>query len=73
MKIKLARIKKAIVAGVLAGVGAAITHQVSIGVKLDAESIGASFGAFVAFGVPALWATYKARNEDSVNGSYPRR
>ena len=62
MKVKLARIKKAIVAGVGAGAAAAITHQVSIGFKLDSESIGASVGAFLAAGVPVLWATWKARN-----------
>lgn len=73
MKVKLAEIKKALVAGVGAGIGAAVTHQVSIGFKLDAESISASFGAFIATGVPVLIATYRARNRNSLNGSYPNR
>lgn len=69
MKIRFARIRKAIVAGVGAGAGAAITYQVSIGFKLDTESLSATAGAFIATGVPVMIATYKARNTGTVAGS----
>lgn len=62
MKIQLARIKKSLVAGVGAGVSAALTYQITIGFKLDGESIGATVGALFAAGVPVGWAAWKAKN-----------
>lgn len=58
----LARIKKAVVAGVGAGAGAALTHQVTIGWKTDSVNLGQTLGAFLAAGVPVGWATWKAKN-----------
>ena len=58
----LARIRKAVVAGATAGVGAAVTVLAKSGWHLDDTTIGQAAGAFLAAAVVAGLATWKVRN-----------
>lgn len=60
----MARIRKAVVAGVMAGVATAAGVVFKAG-NLDRDTIGQALGAFVAAGVPVAIATYKTRNAGS--------
>jgi high-affinity Fe2+/Pb2+ permease len=57
----LARIKKAVVAGLGAGVAAAIPVIWKSG-KLDGDTISQAIGAFVAAAALVGWATWGAKN-----------
>jgi hypothetical protein len=70
----MARIRKALVAGLGAGVAAAVAVLVKGG-SLDRDTIGQALGAFIVAAVPVGLATYSARNAGSdigVTGSTVR-
>lgn len=57
------KIRKAITAGVVAGVAAAVAVLTKAGGgHLDAPTIGQALGAAVAAGVAAGWATWRVPN-----------
>lgn len=58
----LATIKKALVAGVGAGLAAAVGVLAKAG-SLDQATIGQAIGAFAVAAVAVGWATWKARNK----------
>ena len=58
----LARIRKAVTAGVTAGGAAAFTVLTKSGWHLDQTTITQALGAFVAAGALAGWATWKVPN-----------
>jgi hypothetical protein len=58
----MARIRKAVIAGVGAGLAAAVTLISTSGFPTDAESAGQLVGAFLAAGVPVGWAAWKVPN-----------
>lgn len=57
----LARIRKAVIAGLGAGVAAAVPVIWKSG-KLDGASVSQAIGAFVAAAALVGWATWGARN-----------
>ena len=57
----IARIRKAVVAGVSAGVSVGIGALVTAG-SLDREQVSKAIGAGVAAGVLAGWATWRVPN-----------
>lgn len=57
----LARIRKAVVAGVIAGAGAAIS-LLAKGGGFDHDTVSQALGAFVAAAVVAAWATWRVPN-----------
>lgn len=65
-------VRKAVWAGVGAGVSTVIGLVTTNGLPNDADAFGRLIGAFLAAAIPVGWATYKIRNAGSVNGSYPR-
>lgn len=56
------KIKKALVAGAGAGIGAAMVYLQSHSFKLDAETVGGAAVAFIVAGAPVGWATWRATN-----------
>jgi hypothetical protein len=58
----LKKIRKALTAGLSAGVGAAVTYQVGLGWSATPEAIGGTAGAFAAAAVPAAWLTWRVPN-----------
>jgi uncharacterized membrane protein YjjB (DUF3815 family) len=58
----LARIRKALTAGVGAGLAAVVTLLFSSGIPTDAKQVGALAGAFLAGAVPIFWATWQVPN-----------
>jgi hypothetical protein len=68
--IMFARIRKAVVAGILAGLATGFGALV-VGGALTRDQIGKALGAGLAAAITAAWATYKVRNVGTVNGSDP--
>lgn len=70
----LARIRKAVVGGFTGGLaaGVAFLAKAALDGSVNADDISQAIGTFLAAGVVAGYAVYKARNANSVNGSYPR-
>jgi hypothetical protein len=60
----MARIRKAVVAGVGAGLTAAITLLASSGVPTNADEVGQLAGAFLAGALPVAWATWRIPNAE---------
>lgn len=58
----MSKIRKALVAGFGAGIGAAVTVLVKSDWKFDSASISQAFGAFVIAGLPIGWATWRTEN-----------
>ena len=58
----LARIRKAVVAGVGAGGAAAIALLAKSGWQLTSTNISQAIGAFVAAAAVAAWATWRVPN-----------
>jgi hypothetical protein len=58
----LARVRKAVIAGLSAGVSVAVGAIVTAG-SLDREQVSKAIGAGVAAAVVAGWATWKVPNE----------
>lgn len=58
----MSKIRKAVVAGVGAGVGAAVTVLAKSGWRLDSATLGQAVGAFLAAGLPVGWATWRTVN-----------
>jgi ABC-type transport system involved in cytochrome bd biosynthesis fused ATPase/permease subunit len=56
------RIRKAVVAGVTAGVAAAIALLAKSGWSLDQATVSQAVGAFVAAAAVAAWATWRVPN-----------
>lgn len=56
------RIRKAIVAAVTAGAGAAVSYQLGVGWNFTAEHIGATLGAFATAAIAAGVATWRVPN-----------
>jgi hypothetical protein len=59
----LAKIRKAAVAGVTAGAGAAVTVLAKSGWHLDQATVSQALGAFVAAAAVAAYATWRVPNE----------
>jgi hypothetical protein len=57
----LARVRKAVMAGVGAGIAAVVT-ALSTGVQLDADGIAKLAGIFLAAAIPVGWATWRVPN-----------
>lgn len=57
----LARVRKAVVAGGIAGAGAAIS-VLAKGGNFDHATVSQALGAFVAVGVAAAWTTWRVPN-----------
>lgn len=68
----LARIRKAVTAGLGAGLGSATTVLVKAGWHLDSTTVSQALAALILAGVPVGWATWRIENAGSVNGSYPK-
>ena len=68
----LARIRKAIVAGIGAGIGAATTVLANAGWHLDSATVSQALGAFVTAAAALGWLTWRTENAGSVNGSHPK-
>jgi hypothetical protein len=62
-----ARIRKAVIAGATAGVGAAVTVLAKSGWHLDAVTVGQAAAAFVGAGVLAGWATWATPNAPAIS------
>jgi hypothetical protein len=62
----LARIRKAVVAGVIAGAGAAIS-VLAKGGGFDRDTVSQALGAFVAAAAVAVWATWRVPNAPSIS------
>jgi hypothetical protein len=58
----IARIRKAVIAGVTAGGGAALAVVAKSGWHLDQATVGQAIGAFAAAAAVAGWATWKVPN-----------
>ena len=58
----MSTIRKALVAGLGAGVAAAVTVLAKSDWKLDSATLSQAVGAFLAAGLPVGWATWRARN-----------
>lgn len=58
----LARVRKAVVAGVTAGAAAAVSLLAKSGWSLDSTTISQAVGAFVAAAAVAAWATWRVPN-----------
>jgi tetrahydromethanopterin S-methyltransferase subunit D len=63
----LARIRKAIVGGVLGGLGAGVAYLAKAGLDgtVNADDISQALGAFVAAAAAAGYAVFKVRNAGS--------
>lgn len=68
----LARIRKAAVAGLGAGVGAGVAVVAKANWHLDSTTFSQALAALILAGVPVAWATFKVRNAGTVNGSDPK-
>jgi hypothetical protein len=68
----LARIRKAIVAGILAWAGAIVAAAVEGGTPADAEGWLALIAGTAGLALATAWATYRVRNAGTVNGSDPQ-
>lgn len=58
----MARIRKAVTAGLVAGAGGAFSVLAKSGWHFDETTITQALGAFVAFGVAAFYATWRVPN-----------
>jgi hypothetical protein len=61
--IMISRIRKAVMAGVTAGAGAAVAVLAKSGWHLDQATVSQALGAFVAAAAVAGWATWRVPNE----------
>jgi hypothetical protein len=59
----MARVRKALVAGAGAGLGAAIVYLQANSFQLTGPNLVAAVAAFIAAGIPVGWATWAAKNE----------
>lgn len=69
----LARIRKAIWGGALAGLGtgSAYLAKAAMDGTVNADDVSQALGAFVAAAAAGGYAVFKARNAGTVNGSDP--
>jgi hypothetical protein len=69
--IMLARIRKALVAGIGAGLAAAVAAlmQAALEGNINRDEVSRAIGAGVAAAVAIGWATYKVRNAPAVSPS----
>lgn len=67
----LARIRKALVAGLGAGAGAGVAVIAKANWHLDHVTISQALAAAILAGVPVGVATYQTRNPGTINGSDP--
>lgn len=58
----LARIRKAIVAGLGAGIGAVVAIEAKAGWHVDSVTISQDLAALILAGVPVGWATWRTAN-----------
>lgn len=67
----LARIRKAVIAGVLGGLGTGVAYlaKAALDGTVNADDVSQAIGAFVAAAAAAGYAVYKVRNSGTVNGS----
>lgn len=68
----LARVRKAVLAGVAATVAALIPALINGDQPATVEGWGALIGGAIALGIAAGWGTYSIRNDGTVNGSDPK-
>jgi hypothetical protein len=69
----LARIRKAVVAGVGAALAAFVSALVQSATEgvINRDEVAKGIGVAIVAGVTVGWATYKVRNVGTVNGSDP--
>lgn len=67
----MARVRKALVAGVLAAFSVATTQVVKDGLPANPDGWAGLLGGMVAAFAVAAFATYSVRNVGTVNGSDP--
>lgn len=67
----LARIRKAVLAGVAATVAAIVPALINGDQPATPEGWGALIGGALALGIAAGWGTYRIRNAGTINGSDP--
>lgn len=58
----MSKIRKALVAGAGAGIGAAVTVFAKSDWVFNSTSVSQAFGAFLAAGLPVGWATWRTEN-----------
>lgn len=69
----LARIRKAVVAGLGAGVGAAVAVVAKSQWHLDSTTFSQALAALILAGVPVGWATWRAPNAPTYKPGGPVR
>jgi hypothetical protein len=62
----MARVRKAVVAGVGAGLASVVTMIGASGFPANAEDAGKLAGAFLAAAVPVGWAAWRVPNKDAL-------
>jgi ABC-type uncharacterized transport system permease subunit len=67
----LARIRKAVVAGIVAGAGGAIAVLAKAG-NFDKVTVSQALGAFIAAGAVAAWSTWRVPNAKPLAPYDPR-
>lgn len=67
----IARVRKALVAGAVAGLGAAIA-TLAKGGGFDHDTVSQALGAFAAAAAVAFWTTWRVRNAPPATGGVGR-
>lgn len=68
----LARIRKAVVAGLGAGVGAAVAVVAKSGWHVDSTTVSQALAALILAGVPVGWAAWRVPNAKALAPYAPR-
>jgi uncharacterized membrane protein YjjB (DUF3815 family) len=68
----LARIRKALIAGLGAGLGAGVTVILKANFHFDSVTLSQALGAAIAVGVPVAWATWQVPNAKALAPYAPK-
>lgn len=68
----LARIRKAVVAGLGAGIGAAVAVEAQAGWHVDSTTFSHALAALIIAGVPVGWATWRTPNAKALAPYQPK-
>lgn len=68
----LARIRKAVVAGLGAGIGAVVAIEAKAGWHVDSVTISQDLAALILAGLPVGWATWRTPNAQAPAPYSPR-